>query len=369
MNLIYDRTQSDIDSALSIRGKYQALGDWSGITADEIEQLKRGTYSCFDDMNRVDAAVRTIGEQLTAAGYPVRYTSPVPQPPPEYTQLSYIESSGAQYIDTGYKPNSNTRVVCKVTGFPITNTNQTLFGSRTGTGATDAFAFLTTTSNYYRTDYGGAIGNYSASVNISGELTVDKNKNVTLLNGANQQTLTVSSFSSTHNLYIAAMNNGGTPNFYTSGVQYNLFQIYDNDILVRDYVPAIKNGDIGMYDKLNGQMYGNSGTGSFVAGDTVEIETEPQKTEFEIGDIITYDIWRIYLDNVQAIRNAYYTMPDTPDLPESTAPLNFGGANAIEKLLYDVQTLYNAMAASYRKCGTFQAGTNTQRLPLQRSVT
>ena len=89
MNLIYDRTQSDVDNAIAIRSKYQALGDWSGITEDEIAQLKRGTYSCFDDMNRVDAAVRELGGLLTTAGYPVRYTSPIPQPEPEPTKTEF----------------------------------------------------------------------------------------------------------------------------------------------------------------------------------------------------------------------------------------------------------------------------------------
>ena len=98
-------------------------------------------------------------------------------------------------------------------------------------------------------------------------------------------------------------------------------------------------------------------------------QSEPTKTEFETGDIITYEIWRTYLDNVQSLREAYYTMPDSPELPELTAPLKFDGANAIEKLLYDIQVLYDAMSATYRRCGTFHSGENVQRLPLQRSVT
>ena len=31
--------------------------------------------------------------------------------PSGYTQYEYIESSGTQYIDTGFKPNQNTRTV------------------------------------------------------------------------------------------------------------------------------------------------------------------------------------------------------------------------------------------------------------------
>jgi len=31
--------------------------------------------------------------------------------PTSYTPVEYIESSGTQYIDTGYKPNNNTKAV------------------------------------------------------------------------------------------------------------------------------------------------------------------------------------------------------------------------------------------------------------------
>ena len=41
-------------------------------------------------------------------------------------------------------------------------------------------------------------------------------------------------------------------------------QIYDNDILVRDFVPCINaEGEYGLYDFVNSQFYGNVGTGSF----------------------------------------------------------------------------------------------------------
>lgn len=355
MNLIYDRTQSDIDSALSIRGKYQALGDWSGITADEIEQLKRGTYSCFDDMNRVDAAVRTIGEQLTAAGYPVRYTSPVPQPEPEYTQLSYIESTGTQYIDTGI----NDEYILSMT-VQFTNTGaRNLMGQSSNAGN----YFGSTADGYFELG-GDAISTVKATEKH--RITVISTKtNITLTVEQGDTIVRDKTSAADTNLMIC----GGVSGYVCNAKIWDCTISNISGAIMRDFVPAEKDGIIGLYDKISKTIYGNSGTGTFIAGDIIDIETEPQKTEFEIRDIITYDIWRIYLDNVQAIRNAYYTMPDTPDLPESTAPLNFGGANAIEKLLYDVQTLYNAMVASYRKCGTFQAGTNTQRLPLQRSVT
>lgn len=203
MNLIYDRTQSDVDNAIAIRSKYQALGDWSGITEDEIAQLKRGTYSCFDDMNRVDSAVRELGGMLTAAGYPVEYVDP-----------------------RGLTPS-----------------------------------------------------------------------------------------------------NGGT---FSAGAEVSP---------------------------------------SFSAGMPVpEPAPPPGEDVWQIGDIVKQSEWVQYIANVQALRDAYYTMTGSPELPEPTAPLTYDGANAIEKLLYDISQLYDAMVTSYRLCGAFRCGNNAQHLPLQRSV-
>ena len=109
--------------------------------------------------------------------------------PSGYTQVEYIQSSGTQYINTGYTPNNNTRIVCKVSGYPATNTNQTLYGSRSGVGSSDGFMFLTTSQNCYRTDFDGTTSNYAASVSISDNLIIDRNKNITTLNGANKKTI------------------------------------------------------------------------------------------------------------------------------------------------------------------------------------
>lgn len=267
MNLIYDRTQTDINNALSIRSKYQALGDWSGITEEETAQLKRGTYTCFDDMNRVDAAVRDIGAKLTAAGYPVRYTSPVPPPEPEYTPLSYIESSGTQYIDTGYKPNSNTRVVLSGSGFSLSGNNQGLFGARAAF-TEDTFCFLST-SSAYRSDYGTANDSVPQGTNLSSYFLLDKDKNVCKVNGTVVQSA-VQTFTCSYNLYICAINTANTVDRIIDKVKIYYCQIYDNGVLVRDFVPAKKSGIVGLYDRIEKKMYANSGTGEFKYGEVVE---------------------------------------------------------------------------------------------------
>jgi hypothetical protein len=45
-------------------------------------------------------------------------------------------------------------------------------------------------------------------------------------------------------------------------------QIYDNNILVRDFIPARRNSDgvLGMYDTVTNTFFTNAGTGEFIAG-------------------------------------------------------------------------------------------------------
>ena len=67
-----------------------------------------------------------------------------------YKRLEYIQSSGTQYIDTGFKPNQDTRVVCD-TIFPVSATAYWLFGARNG-NQDRTLGFLTYDSQY-RSDF------------------------------------------------------------------------------------------------------------------------------------------------------------------------------------------------------------------------
>lgn len=50
-------------------------------------------------------------------------------------------------------------------------------------------------------------------------------------------------------------------------------KLYENDVLVRDYVPCYRTSDnvIGLYDTVNKVFYQNNGTGSFNKGNDVGI--------------------------------------------------------------------------------------------------
>lgn len=182
--------------------------------------------------------------------------------PSGYTQVEYIESSGTQYIDVGFVPNQDTRVFAEVE-FATASSTQALFGARTSSSA-NQFQFVTS-GNAYRTDYNTAYTNM-VSASISGKFYVDKNKNVTNLNGSETYTHTYASFTAPGTMYLFATNNNGSVYAYASAKLYS-FMVYDNGTMIRDCVPCTNaSGTVGLYDVVNGKFYTNAGTGVFTAG-------------------------------------------------------------------------------------------------------
>ena len=48
----------------------------------------------------------------------------------------------------------------------------------------------------------------------------------------------------------------------------------ENGVLRRDFIPVLMNDveELGLYDKVNNQFYGNNGTGTFIPGSIKEGE-------------------------------------------------------------------------------------------------
>ena len=67
-------------------------------------------------------------------------------------------------------------------------------------------------------------------------------------------------------IYIFACNGGNR--YYTGNTRCYYFRMYDNNTIVRDFVPVkdLKTGAYGLFDKVNKVFYGNSGSGAFTAG-------------------------------------------------------------------------------------------------------
>jgi len=183
-----------------------------------------------------------------------------------YTRLEYLESSGTQYIDTGYYPTANTRVIADV--YVPSNQSTYIYGARNASsGYVNAFDFMLRSDGKWQIMYGKSF--VIATSGCAGRILVDHNKNTCSVTGDVTETFTLGDPTfdgvSSHSMYLFGRNVAYVPSL--SAIRVYSFRIYDGDALVRDLVPAeMADGTIGMYDKANNVFYPNSGSGTFIAG-------------------------------------------------------------------------------------------------------
>lgn len=192
--------------------------------------------------------------------------TPTVELPEGYTQLEYIESTGTQYIDTGFIPNQDTRVVCD--SHSLTTSTTAIFGCRKDTGGNLGFAAYTNGGNINLTYNGSWITGNS----YSGDRVVvdfDSPNGICSFEGT-QVSIAKATFQPTLSMYLFAFNTGGTASDIGSLTIYSC-KIFDNGTLVRNFIPAKNSGGtIGLYDVVNNKFYTNAGSGTFTAGMTVD---------------------------------------------------------------------------------------------------
>lgn len=179
-----------------------------------------------------------------------------------YKQLRYIDSSGKQYLDTGFKPNNNTRVLIEAEYLSTSGTNPALFGARTS--ATSKNYAILYVSNALRSDYNNVYTNTWSMTPLK-KYTYDKNKETTTINGETKS-YTNNTFQCDYNLFLFALNQGGTAQWNSTVRMYSC-KIYDNGTLVRDFVPyEDNNGVAGMWDNVGNTFYKSKTSTNFISG-------------------------------------------------------------------------------------------------------
>ncbi len=186
--------------------------------------------------------------------------------PTGYTNVDYIKSTGLQYIDTGVKPTASMEFVGQMRlQRPTDSSDNYAFGSGSsysnftglmlstypgihlGLGNNSSLAgSIGTLEDWYDFDFDFQYNSKSASLN-SNLLNTTKSYDSMTLN--------------TENIYLFDRSTRGGK----YGVVVYKFQIYSNDVLIRDFVPCLRDSDkvAGLYDLVNNEFYENIGTGSF----------------------------------------------------------------------------------------------------------
>lgn len=187
--------------------------------------------------------------------------------PSGYTQLKYIQSSGTQYIDTAFFPSGNAlRVVMKFQ-YTAAHSSMSLFGNHTST------PYSLTVYGARPTFWVGETNDLSCgpetelNTDYTLDAKVDGGTLTAVWNGTTYTAAYSGSLYTEQSVFIFGGNSNGALAEAGSGYRLYSFQLYDDGMLKRDFVPAKNSsGTIGLYDLANNTFYTNAGTGTFTAG-------------------------------------------------------------------------------------------------------
>lgn len=266
--LISENINTDFES---VKNYVEVLGhtwDVDYYSSSESTLVTGGTITpTFADLKELQNDM-AVGIML-----PVDASSTAQVFPEGYTQVEYIQSSGTQYIDTGFKPGGNTKVVIDFCAYNQSTTQQGVFGGGTNTTG-GLFSLLTGTStsslqaDYDTTQSLANINNTISELDLTKRVVISMS-NELVINSSSVTSVDIKTFTSTQNMYLFANNNGGTLQLPSSLYLYSCM-IYDHDTLVRNFIPCKNSaGIVGLYDATNGVFYQNAGSGSFTAGPDV----------------------------------------------------------------------------------------------------
>ena len=213
--------------------------------------------------------------------------------PNEYTQVDYVRSDGSSYIDTNYVPNSNTRFYIKASTEGVSG-HTGLFGSRTSNSNQPILSYIENSyggvSNSIRIDITGRTGNTGKTweTNVPFEIDIDIPNKKVLVNDEQLTAYNNISYNTSSEVTFSlfAVHTGTNYAYPIVGKIFSC-KIYENSVLVRNYIPCYRNSDnvVGMYDIVNNVFYTNQGSGVFTYGSVANIPNPdyPQKIESVTG--------------------------------------------------------------------------------------
>lgn len=193
--------------------------------------------------------------------------------PAGYTQLEYLESTGTQYIDTGYTFDNTTKahLVFEKTG---NNVGELISGrARAFFGANHANDSQACVLGWANTNYvRGELGSFSPSLNTKTDVLVDYTPGNTslIIDGVSYGHGTGTGEIDKSVLLFCILGNQAAQTVPVTFTQQKIygFEMWNGDALVQKLIPAIRHSDgaVGMYDTVTGELLTNAGTGEFIPG-------------------------------------------------------------------------------------------------------
>ena len=246
-------------------------------------------HDCGDDMQDWDNTVFVGNLSAGATSYPnwtppqgwgtafhyLRFFLVDMSKAPCDRQFDYIRGQGAQYISlSDVTPTGRSSIVVDAAFDEGDTVNHGIWSGR-ASGAAYLFLFHGN-AHTWRWDYRSSYDNISGSY---GRHVLSMDANVFSCDGEPIFTAPITNKNSFGtSLVVFALNSGETISTYGKFSLYS-FRIWSNktfsgeadygQAVWRDLVPCEKGGAAGLYDRVTGSFYGNSGSGSFAVGSEV----------------------------------------------------------------------------------------------------
>lgn len=188
-----------------------------------IEKKTGGTYA------NLTKAVQSLTENIIPQGY----------------YFSGVSNDGKYYIDTGYKPNQNTKI-------------EIVYLSNESTGAICACDVSWGNQGYglwqHAVEFGKDTTTFGA---IQGSIiTVICENGVFTRNGSVIASFSSNTFQSPQSLYLFALNRNNVVNELINNATIYSCKMWENGVPVRNFIPCLNgNKQLGMYDSVNKKFY------------------------------------------------------------------------------------------------------------------
>ena len=212
--------------------------------------------------------------KVIMSGIVPKLTKPIGLPT-GYTRLEYIESTGTQYIDTGFIPNQDTRIdiVATPTSVAEAADGSGFIPYGAGEGHNSRAFECYTATGQYEFNYAGQY-QFCGSPVVNKKVTISHNKGEVSLSVEGELTYSLSftyaTFTAPYSMILFGIHRS---NVLRGLMKLYSCQIYDNGTLIRDFIPCMSNtGVIGLYDSVGKKFYENKGSGNFTANIVQPIE-------------------------------------------------------------------------------------------------
>lgn len=291
------------EEGVSFRVKYNFVNNFMLF---EVWRGKNRTQNqSSEDMSPVNPEWTTTGKVQIATldampntqiGKTIVYGASVPGEsvlPDGYTQLSYIEATGGQYIDTGFYPSNNTKVELDVQPSSDSYTGDKHFLTVNDMSGGTYFVIKATSGKTFGFRWGTSAAKTAPSEgSYTSRHLMKIDKNVCEIDNAGEVVFPEATFVQPYSVCLFGYRASSAVSNTIKAKCYSL-KIWENDVLQRDFVPC-KNasGEVGIYDLVGDKFYGNDGTGSLVAGPEVVIPDVPLS---DVGITIDGEKWDIDL--------------------------------------------------------------------------